>query len=264
MQRDQCLAFAINVFNLTIGGRHAIKEYVDGSKLYALEFPGHSTEIFVEKAGFNQVGKKQGKHKCTHSLASELHIPSTKQRSSLLHVLELRFCTKATTNSVYFGNSIPALLQKIMCTKADEPTAQLLGIDVGEVHWPNAQFGASSNLHADQQAFWEGDWVRFCAALGDCARWTDADAGEPAGTRQWVGRAINADNAMGDGLFFTYILGLLQSKWRIVGDSLCMPFEHVEKNLPPAQVKVQVNQWLTSTFTTLNQPANGLTYSGAV
>ena len=33
------IAFAIDVFNLTIGDRHAFKAYDDGTKLPALEFP---------------------------------------------------------------------------------------------------------------------------------------------------------------------------------------------------------------------------------
>jgi len=178
-------------------------------------------------------------------------------------LLDSKFCTKAVTNASHAGVCIPKILSELMGSAATEDTAPMLGVDVGEVPWPNARFGNKATLHEDQKMFWGTEWIKFSAAHGDSARWSAEDEAAAAGTKIWVGRGFEDPKPFGDGKLFLYVMHELRRVWRIVGSSTSMEYDSIPLDCTMQQVSNEVTQWLKAKYKTLNQPTEKLTYSGA-
>ena len=104
----------------------------------------------------------------------------------------------------------PTFWRQLLTTQASEVTVRLLGVEVGEVAWPGALFGAGSNLHPHQVKFLEFDWIRMCAADGDSARWKPGVDDKDDSSKMWVDRPLSDPKAFGDGKLFTHVMSQVQ------------------------------------------------------
>jgi len=260
VQRKEALAFAIDVFNLTIGGHHRLTHFVDGTELPPKHFPGRSSPITVESAGFVTSAKPKPGFVAT-PLGNKSH--KSPPTTWLIHLLDIKFNAKAVTNASHAGANIPKILSELMGSPATEETAPLLGVDLGEVPWPLASFGNKARLHKDQKAFWASQWIKFSAADGDSARWTAEDEKADPGSKKWVGRVMQDEKPFGDGKLFLYVMHELRRVWRIVGSSTSFQYDLIAPDASMKEVSTEVTEWLRAKYKTLNQPAAQLTYSGA-
>jgi hypothetical protein len=262
VQRPHALKFAIEVFNLTIGGTHGIKKTVAGEPLCPVQFPFRKTPIRVESAGFTVQGKALPDFEAT---LLPLEIPEGKGGSDLLMLLEIGFSGKGTTNAQSFGRDVVVILQDLLTTRATPATASMLGVKVGDIPWEGSTFGKSNNLSPSQCRFLSSaDWLRFCAAEGDSLKWSkEQQESDVDGTHPWVGRPVGPKDSFGDGILFAHLMRKVQQKWRLVGQLGVLSYETIPLGSGESDVKRHIKNWLRAHHQTLTQPDEELTFSGA-
>jgi len=256
------LKFAVQVFNITIGGRHGISLYKDGTALLDKFCPGKDGPIMVEANGFSNIGKAIQTFTPTQT-PRRLHGQeyTGPKRTQALSLVEQRYSSKGVTNAFYFGNQVATIMRQLLTTQASEVTARLLGVQVGEVAWPGALFGAASNLHPAQNKFLEFDWIRMCAADGDSARWKPGVDDRDDSSKTWVARPLSDPNAFGDGKLFSYVMNQVQDKWRLVGACLTMTYETLDPEATDQDVERAATKWLKAEYKSLNMTDLGLTFA---
>ena len=260
--RQKRLQFAIDVFNITIAGGHGMSSCQVGNALDPQWFPGRDSPIMIEAAGFTGIGKPIAGFTASEK-PSHMHKNPSRKVTEALTILEKRYTTKATTNAQHFGKQVPIILKKLLTTPACEVTAPLLGVKVGEVAWPGAQFGADCNLDRRQVQFLEYDWIRMCGALGDSARWEPPTpvGGNAGSTREWVGRPVSDRQAFGDGKLFLHVMLQVQGAWRLIGDCLTMTYESLDPEATDEDVQDAATKWLKAEYQSLNMSGLKLTFA---